>query len=316
MARRRKSKNWRFLQWLVFLAVRLAVTLARLTPLKAGHWGSRILGPVLYYIMPRRRRTALENLRHVFGAAMSEREIASLARRSYASLVASIFETAKLLPLQNDSETRSLGAGGHELQAMFRKAREIHERSGGCIFVTPPVGNWEFLPYAGFHAGIPLVIVVRPFDNPYLEKFLFGYRSNSGQSITPKTNSMTLLQMALRRGKSIGMLPDQSTMKAITVDFLGRAATVTPAPAILAIRYHRPIVVVACCRKGADLSFEGIVSDPLWPLEGQSELAEIRRLTEAMNRDMETIIRKYPEQYFWMHDRWKRYTYKGGMKFA
>ena len=93
-------------------------------------------------------------------------------------------------------------------------------------------------------------------------------------------------------------------------DFLGRAATTTPIPAILAIANDRPIVVVACCRR-QDHSFEGFVGDPLWPAAGQSEPAEIRRLTQAMNRNMETIIRRYPEQYFWMHDRWKRYNFKG-----
>jgi len=312
MAIKPKSKKLKVIQFLVFVAVRSVVSLAGFTPLKGGHWVSRILGALLYYGMPRRRRIALENLRCVYAATKSEREIVAIARKSYASFIASLFESAKLLSLASDAEARALlRVGREELAALFRKAREIHESSGGCIFVTPHIGNWEFLPYVAFHVGIPMVIVARPLDNPYLEKFLFAYRSKSGQSITPKTNSMPLLQMALRQGKSVGMLPDQSTMKAITVDYLGRAATATPIPAILAIRYHRPIVVVACCRMSEDLSFEGFVGDPLWPAKHESEPAEIRRLTEEMNRAMETIIRKYPEQYFWMHDRWKRYNFKG-----
>jgi KDO2-lipid IV(A) lauroyltransferase len=314
MAIKRKSKKLRAVQFLEFGGVRLVLGLAKFTPLRGGYWVSRMLGGLLYWGMPRRRRIALENLRHVYAATKSEREIFAIARASCASFFASLFETAKLFSMKGDAGERNLlRVGQEEFEALFRKAREIHESSGGCIFVTPHIGNWEFLPYVAFHVGIPMVIVARPLDNPYLDKFLFAYRSKSGQSIMPKTNAMPLLQLALRRGKSVGMLPDQSTMKAITVDYLGRAATATPVPAILAIRYHRPIVVVACCRSNEGPGFDGIVSDPLWPAKNGSEPVEIRRLTEAMNRDMETIIRKYPEQYFWMHDRWKIYRSKGGL---
>lgn len=310
--RRRKFKKPRLIQWIEFLAVLAVFGLARLTPLKVGHWASRIFGGLLFYGLPRRRRIALDNLRHVYSATKGEPEITAIARKSFASFIASLFEAAKLMSARSDAETQALlHASREEFDGLFRKAREIHEKSGGCIFVTPHIGNWEFLPYIGFHAGIPVVFVVRPFDNPYVEKLLFAQRSKSGQSVTPKTNAITLLQLALRQGKSVGMLPDQSTMKAITVDYLGRAATATPIPAILAIRYNRPIVVVACCRRGEDLDFEGYVGDPLWPVKCASEPEEIRRLTEAMNRDMEAIIRKHPEQYFWMHDRWKVYHSKG-----
>jgi KDO2-lipid IV(A) lauroyltransferase len=125
----------------------------------------------------------------------------------------------------------------------------------------------------------------------------------------PKKNSFFALQETLKKGKSIGMLPDQSTMKGILVDFFGRKATTTPVPALLAISHKRPIVVVACCRKQGG-RFEGFVSDPIWPKDNESEKAEIFRLTQEMNRNMELIIKKYPGQYLWMHNRWKTYKNK------
>ena len=106
------------------------------------------------------------------------------------------------------------------------------------------------------------------------------------------------------------MLPDQSTMKGISINFFGSRATTTPVPAILAITYKRPIVVVACCRKKGDYQYEGFVCDPIWPGKYTSEKAEIFRLTEEMNLTMESIIRKYPEQYLWIHNRWKTYRNK------
>jgi len=314
MAKRRKAKESRLIQRCEFLAVWLVLRLARLTPLKAGYWASRVLGALFYCGVGRRRKIALDNLRHVYAGTKSDSEIDALARKSCASFIASLFETAKFFSLENQPDPREeLRTGKENLESLFGKAREIHEQAGGCIFVTPHIGNWEFLPYVSRQIGIPLAIVVRPLDNPYLERLLAAHRDMSRQILAAKTNSMTLLQVALRQGKSVGMLPDQSTMKAITVDYFGRPATATPIPALLAIRYNRPIVVVACCRSAEDFSFEGFVSNPLWPAPGAIEEVEVPRLTAAMNREMEAIIRKYPEHYFWMHDRWKIYHSKGGL---
>jgi len=102
-------------------------------------------------------------------------------------------------------------------------------------------------------------------------------------------------------------------MTAVSVDYFGREASTTPVPAFLAVLYKRPIVVVACCRKSRDFQYEGFVGDPIWPDGDKNEKTEIIRLTQEMNRGMEAIIRKYPEQYLWMHDRWKKYRFKKGL---
>ena len=166
------------------------------------------------------------------------------------------------------------------------------------------------LPHVSAAAGIPLAIVARPLDNQYLERLIYADRTSSGQIIIPKRNALFVLQKTLKQGRSIGMLPDQSTMKGLLIDFFGRKATTTPVPAMLAVSYKRPVVVVACCRKKGDYQYEGFVSDPIWPGEYTSEKAEIIRITGEINREMELIIRKYPEQYLWIHNRWKRYKGK------
>jgi KDO2-lipid IV(A) lauroyltransferase len=317
MARRKRQKHGRFYQFFVFLAVYPILSLTRVIPLRAGVWASRGLGLLGYYFATKRRRLAIDNLRHVFMGAKSEREIRLIARRSCSSFVTAGFEALKFVPLLNkpgsDSLIRQHCKG---LDALYSKASELHHQSGGCIFVTPHLGNWEFLPFVGYGAGIAMVVVARPLDNPYLEKLLYQQRQASGQIIVPKTNSMHLLQMALRRGKSVALLPDQATMKALSVDYLGRKATTTPVPAILAVRYHRPIVVVACCRGSNDFEYEGIVSDPIWPDPWGSEKPEILRLTKLMNREMGELVKRFPEQYLWMHDRWKQYRHKNELALA
>lgn len=298
----------RAIRFLEYLGARTLFSLARLLPIKQGHRVSRALGSVIFALLPRRRAVALENLRRAFQGIMDEQEVRRIARASCDAFVATIFEAIKHQPLFNAPDAKErLRESTEGLDRLFQKAREIHEASGGCIFVTPHLGNWEFLPHVGTLAGIPLVIVVRPLDNPYLEQWLYARRAQSGQLIIPKKNALYLLQKTLRRGKSIGLLPDQSVGKGIPVEYFGRPAMTTPIPAMLALLYHRPIVVVACCRKPGDFRYEGFVSDPIWPDVSSDERSEIGRLTAQMNRQMEAFIRKYPEQYLWFHNRWKTY---------
>jgi KDO2-lipid IV(A) lauroyltransferase len=306
-----RQETRRAIRFLEYLGARALFSLARLLPLKQGHRVGRALGYAIYTLLSRRRAVALENLRRAFQGVMNEQEIRRIARASCDAFVATIFEAVKLQPLFNAPDAgERLRESTEGLDLLFQKAREIHEASGGCIFVTPHLGNWEFLPHVGTLAGIPLVIVVRPLDNPYLERWLYTRRSQSGQIVIPKKNALYLLQKTLRQGKSIGLLPDQSVGKGIPVEYFGRPAMTTPIPAMLALLYHRPIVVVACCRKPGDFRYEGFVSDPIRPRPAEDERAEIDRLTTQMNLQMEAFIRKYPEQYLWLHNRWKTYGSK------
>jgi KDO2-lipid IV(A) lauroyltransferase len=182
----------------------------------------------------------------------------------------------------------------------------IHDQAGGCIFVTPHLGNWELLPYVCALIGIPLGIVFRSFDNPYLERAVLSSRITCGHLMIPKKNAMFSLERILRKGKSVALLPDQSTNRGLRVKFFGEFATVTPTPALLAIRHGRPVVVVAACRTDDPYFFEGFVSDPIWPdPHTADERSEIVRITSEINLKMEEVIRRYPEQYLWMHNRWK-----------
>ena len=306
MGKRRRKKG-KPIQVLEYLGVSILLLFARLVPLRVGEFMSEHLGRVLYMLLQRRRSIALDNLREAFPDDKCP-DHKRVARRSFSSFVLTCFESLKFQQILGDQDTGVEPVSlSEELRELLQKARRIHDQSHGCIFVTPHIGNWELLPYASSMVGIPLVAVVRPLDNVYLEKLLYRKRSGSGQIIVPKRNVFFVLQVTLKQGKSIGLLPDQGTGQGIPVPFFGREAFTTPVPAMLAVMYHRPLVVVACCRSADSRSFEGVVSDPIWPGEYSSEKEEIYRLTGRMNLEMEAIIRRYPEQYFWMHDRWKRY---------
>lgn len=284
-----------------------AVVIARALPFKVLNVLSYLLGNFLYAAIRRRREIALQNLRIAFGD-LSEKEIRRLARRSCKSFFLTAIEMIRSpFRFEGTQVVRDRRYKTEHLENLFRKAKEIHDEANGCIFVTPHLGNWELLPYVSALIGIPLAIVIRPLDNPLLERAILSSRIASGQIMIPKKNAVIVLERMLRHGKSIGILPDQSTSRGLRVDFFGRKATATPVPALLAIGHRRPVVVVAACRTDDPYYFEGYVSDPIRPEANEKgEQAEIVRITREINVEMEKIIRKYPEQYLWMHNRWKK----------
>jgi KDO2-lipid IV(A) lauroyltransferase len=118
---------------------------------------------------------------------------------------------------------------------------------------------------------------------------------------------MNVLRRALRSGQSVGLMADQRTMRGLAVEFLGVTAPATPIPAMLAAGLNRPIVVGACCRDGSGSRYDLLLGEPIWPDPGRSTKSEVVRLTQEMNRAMGEMILNYPEQYLWMHNRWKDY---------
>ncbi|KPJ98070.1 MAG: hypothetical protein AMK71_12030 [Nitrospira bacterium SG8_35_4] len=306
--KRNKSPLTKLLE---YYAVYTIILFSRAVPLRVVKGISTVLGDLLYFLVPKRRNIATENLTHAFPEKSSQ-EIKEIARESCRSFFLTFLEIIKLRYLFNRPDTiHRIRERAKGIDELFQKAKAIHDESGGCIFVTPHIGNWEVLPHVSAFVGIPLAVVARPLDNERLETLVFENRVAGGQVLIPKKNALFALQKTLRKGTSIGMLPDQSTMKGISIDFFNRPATTTPVPAILAITYNRPVVVVACCRKKGSDHYEGFVSDPIRPQEHyESEKAEIFRITKEVTGQMETIISKYPGQYLWMHNRWKKYKGK------
>ncbi len=304
--RRRSKDKGPLRQNLEFAAVLSALFLVR----RMAGWMQRglaaLLGETIFWCVPRRRRTALANLRVAF-PEMAEDARRRIARASCRSFILTGLEGVKHLhgfaPSRARERVHELGAG---IEAVFERARKHHEEAGGCIFVVPHLGNWELLTHAATLAGIPLTITVRPLDNKRLEKYLFEMRSTSGHQILSKRNALFHLREALRRGRSIGILADQHAgAQGVEVPFFGRPASTTTAPAVLALHFGRPIVLVTSLRRSGSHPHEAFLSGPIRPDPEADSRAEVERITAAVNRETEALVRMAPGQYLWMHDRWK-----------
>ena len=289
-----------------FAAVYALLILVRVIPMAGIRVLARVIARVAFLLLRRRRHIAVENIQLALDLP-SDRAL-EIARQSLLGFaMTALPEVAKLRrSLIAKHASGWLQANYPGAVPLFVQARQLHDEYGGCVFVTPHLGNWELLPYAAAVNGINLAVLIRRLDNPMLEDLLDRHRRATGQHFVSRRNGLLSLKNHLARGRSVAILPDQSTVGGLTVDFFGRPATTTPLPALLAVRHQRPIVVVACLRS-AQHGFIGHVGEPILPRDTDDERPEIERLTRLMTADLEQLIRRYPEQYLWMHDRWKVY---------
>ena len=302
--KRRKRKAWS-LAVVEYAGAWIGFTIVHITPAFISRFLARRLGDIFYTFWIRRRRVARSNLAIAFPELTDENEIRRIIRsacRSFFLTFLEMIKAGKVFKGENPAEALERIAPGFAEKA--RALRELYERTGGFILVTAHLGNWECLLRVAEVVGIPLVVVARPLDNPLLQKLVYSHRLGSGQEIVPKYNVLYALRNALRRRKCVAVLGDQRAgRRGIMAPFFGRPASTHRTPAMLAIQFSRPIVVVAACRTAA--GFDGLVSDPILPDVNAPERKETYRLTTAINEQIAEFIRKYPEQYLWAHNRWK-----------
>ena len=269
------------------------------------------LGIYACIVMPGRRKIALENLRRVYNEEKSAPELTRIVRQSTASFLLAVAENVWFRrTLRRPGGVKRVEKMIPGLSAFAEQAALIHQRTGGCIFITPHLGCYTLLPYLFSAIGIPLTIPIQDMGNDLLQRRwcpLNTPGSLGGEIFVAKRNSMNVLRKALRSGQSVGMMADQRTMRGLAVEFLGVTAPATPIPAMLAMGLNRPIVVGACCRDRSGSRYDLFLGEPIWPEPGRSAKLEVARLTQEMNRAMGEMIRDCPEQYLWMHNRWKDY---------
>jgi KDO2-lipid IV(A) lauroyltransferase len=184
--------------------------------------------------------------------------------------------------------------------------------------VTGHCGHWEIAGYALGFTGFSTYAIARPIDNPYLDRFLRRFRERTGQRVLAKKGDYDLLRELLAAGAAVGTLGDQDAgQRGLFVDFFGRPASTHKAIALLSLEYRVPLVVVGTPRIGEPLHYEVIVEDLILPEEYDGRRDAVPAITQRFTTALERLIRRHPEQYFWLHRRWKHQPkVKGSQKAA
>jgi KDO2-lipid IV(A) lauroyltransferase len=294
-ARVTKPVEW----WLSRLVVSCLAHGVRLLPYGWLRVPGQALGLFCYVSMPRYRRVARANLRRAYGDRWSERQISDTARRSFCELGTTVIEALWMPRLDRDELHRLVCLEGREhLDGAL-------ERGRGAILVSAHYGNWEIMAPRLVDAGYRISTIVRDADDPGINRVLNEIRVGAGQRILPRSGATRPALACLRRNEVLALLLDQNTLKGgVFVDFFGVPAATAAGPATLAVRTGAPLVPLFCIRE-PDRTHRIRVLPPLYPAKGEDTGAEIVRLTASVTQAIEEQVRARPEQWTWLHNRWK-----------
>jgi KDO2-lipid IV(A) lauroyltransferase len=174
----------------------------------------------------------------------------------------------------------------------------------GVVFLTAHLGNFEFLPRYIAHTFCPLTVVARAPEDPEFADFVHHLRESGGYRVIYR-GSRTLREMLtlLKRNEGVGLLPDQNSGD-LFVPFLGVPAGTVAGPASLAL--HTGATLIPCyCVRQLDNTYRLLFLSPIAPTPTGDKQADTVRIMTAVNFALEEIVREYPDQWLWLHNRWK-----------
>ncbi|MHB1843853.1 MAG: lysophospholipid acyltransferase family protein [Deltaproteobacteria bacterium] len=276
---------------------RLAAALLGLLPRRLRMRFGRALG-ALAHGLGLRRRVARENL----AIAFPERPPADrrrIARAAYRNLGASLVDFATSRAL-TDEELDSI-----LLLDRFEIFERLFAERRGVVVASAHLGAWELMAAACARRGIPLNLVTRSLRGG-VNRELVAARARSGLTEIPPRGALRLGSAALRRGEVVVNLIDQNMLpkRGVFVDYFGRPACTTPAVSLLALRTGAPAIVALAVNQPdgkVKLSVEGP-----FPVERTGSIqADVRAHTQRLSGVIERYVRQNPEQWLWLHRRWK-----------
>ena len=278
----------------------LAVVLSRLCCLlPAGFCEAavRLLGCMLWPLVPEKRKRMARG--NICGCLqVDEDEAERIAKESAVRFGPMLFEVLRFPVLKKRMDTYVEIEGAEYMREGLALGR-------GGVIATAHSGNWELLGGALAQAGFPIVGVAMKQKEAAMDRFINDYRRMIGMHITYKSDVREMFQM-LKEGWVIGLLMDQDTNRrdGIVLDFFGRETNCVPGPASLARFKNAPIFPVFITRK-ADGTHRVIIHKPVFVERTKDKHEDIRQTTQTLTKIIEEHVREHPQEWFWLHDRWK-----------
>ncbi len=283
-------------------------------PWSAAYFLARRAGDLLHLVDGRHREIARENIRARYrledGSALSETEVRTMVRDVFRHFVSLGVEVVRLQPeMARRPIEEFLTFEGEE------SLREAAESGRGAIIVSCHLGNWEIIAAAGLGIGRTPTSVYRPLDNPLLDTWVRSLRGGTGAEVVPKSGAVRGLLRALRKGGIVAILVDQDARRhGIQVPFFGLPASTIPTPAELALRTGAAIIPGFAIRTGPGFRYHTWLEPEVTVRKDADHDQEVERITAELNVRLEAAIRRAPEQWLWLHRRWKSSPPEGDLE--
>lgn len=285
----------------VYLFVRLLICAIQSLSLGTCKSLSQRLGWFCWHVLKLRRKVTKANMLIAFPEkTQAERDAIALGMWEHILLM--IMEIAHA-PRKVKRTTWQQFSSIPSMKEMV--VRQIDERP--TVIISGHLGNFEMGGYLLAMHGFPTHTVARPLDNPYLDRFVNDFRGSTGQYMLPKQGSGDQIAEVLQQGGTLALLGDQHAGRgACWVDFFGKPASTHKAVSVFTLGSSAPTAISAAIRRdGQPLRIDMKVADIVDPLDEDFQYGTIPLLTEWYTQHLEALIRSNPEQYWWVHRRWK-----------
>jgi KDO2-lipid IV(A) lauroyltransferase len=291
-----KKKIKHRIEYILFLGFGFIV---RLLPVSALHHAAALLVDILYPLLKKRRNVAMQNLFNAYPEKPRE-ELEKIARGSFKSVATALLELLwvprftvetlkRFIVIENPDFLLNTVASGK-----------------GCVLISAHFGNWELNALVTkSHLAVPCIAVEKVQSNPLIHKCIHEYRKKFGAIVLPMELSIREILKTLQAGGAVAMAVDQAAAKeSVGAEFFGRVVPTFQGPAVFSLRTGAPILIGLAVRQADGtyrVMFHKVPSDDL---DGASE-KNIVELTQRHIKLTEQLIREHPEQWMWMHRRWK-----------
>jgi Kdo2-lipid IVA lauroyltransferase/acyltransferase len=294
-----KSRS-RIADFIVYLAVRVVVCILQALSFRAACKVAIGLAWLIYKIDRRHRLVALDNLRHAFGIG-DDAERDRLLRAVYRHFCTMLMEIVHLPRMLHPHNWKQ-----HLHIVDHRPMVDLLLSRRPVLIVSGHFGNWELGGYVLALFGFRTHAIARPLDNPYVDAFLRRFRERTGQKILAKHGDFEQMQKVLATNGIMLTLGDQDAgQRGLFVDFFGRPASTHKAVALLALEHRVPMLVMGVRKVAEPMRYRIVIEDHILPEEYDGRPGAVRELTQRFTAALERVVRQAPEQYFWLHRRWK-----------
>jgi KDO2-lipid IV(A) lauroyltransferase len=281
------------------VAFRLLLLVSRILPRRTLLAAGSLAGGVGFLVGRRHRRIALANLARVYGADLDVRDARRIARACWRHFGRITIDTLCFPRLDREAVGKVVHYEGLE------HIRGAYAKGKGVLLFSGHYGHWELTALMQGFLGLPLALVTRPLDNPWLEELLARLRGLSGNRVIHKRHAVREILRAVRRGEGVAIVLDQDARaNGIFVPFMGSPACTTPTLALVALRTGAAVVPTYSLPR-ADGSYTVVYEPEVEVVSTGDFEADVHRLTAECTAHIERWVRERPEPWLWMHRRWK-----------
>ncbi|MBN1526733.1 MAG: mitochondrial fission ELM1 family protein [Candidatus Omnitrophica bacterium] len=286
------------LDYIACIFVRCLNVIFSFVPISASLWLGRRFGTIAFMVNRKRRLVAYANLKSAFAAEKSPRELRRITKKVYQNMVQTFMEVLNLTKVNKAYRDRYVEIINLE------SIRDAAKSGRGCILLTAHFGDWELLSLTSAIIGFPILVLVREQKMRRLNELLNALRESKGCKVVRKGMETRDILKALRGGGIVGILADQDAGKnGVFVDFFGRPTSTHSGAMEMASHTGCIILPNFIVRTGGP--YHKVYLEKYIEVPKEAGEGEIRKAVQSYMSLLEAYVRKYPDQWLWLHKRWK-----------